>query len=61
MLSMIVLKLVICLNTKNINLNFFISNVVYNLTCSCDSVYIGQTHHNLCARLDDHIPAANSN
>ena len=31
------------------------------LTCSCDSVYIGQTGRNLHARLDDHNPAANSN
>ena len=37
------------------------SNVVYKLTCSCDSVYIGQTRRNLRARLDDHNPAANSN
>ena len=37
------------------------SNVVYKLTCSCDSVYIGQTCRNLGARLDDHNPAANSN
>ena len=39
----------------------FRSNVVYKLTCSCDSVYIGQTRRNLRARLDDHNPAANSN
>ena len=37
------------------------SNVVYKLTCSCDSVYIGQTRRSLRARLDDHNPAANSN
>ena len=37
------------------------SNVVYKLTCSCDSVYIGQTRRNLRARLNDHNPAANSN
>ena len=37
------------------------SNVVYKLTCSCDSVYIGQTRRNLRARLDNHNPAANSN
>ena len=37
------------------------SNVVYELTCSCDSVYIGQTCRNLGARLDDHNTAANSN
>ena len=37
------------------------SNVVYKLTCSCDSVYIGQTRRNLCACLDDHNPTANSN
>ena len=37
------------------------SNVVYKLTCSCDSNYIGQTRRNLRARLDDHNPAANSN
>ena len=37
------------------------SNVVYQLTCSCDSVYIEQTLSNLRARLDDHNPAANSN
>ena len=34
---------------------------MYKLTCSCDSVYIGQTRRNLRARLDDHNPAANSN
>ena len=37
------------------------SNVVYKLTCSCNSVYIGQTRRNLRARLYDHNPAANSN
>ena len=37
------------------------SNVVYKLTCSCDSVYIGQIRRNLRARLDGHSPAANSN
>ena len=37
------------------------SNVVYKLTCSCDSVYIGQTRRNLRARLDDDNPAATSN
>ena len=37
------------------------SNVVYKLTCSCDSVCIGQTCRNLRARLDDHNTAANSN
>ena len=37
------------------------SNVVYKLTCSCDSVYIGQTRRNLRPRLDDYNPAANSN
>ena len=34
-------------------------NVVNKLTCLCDSVYIGQTCRNLCARLDDHNLAAN--
>ena len=37
------------------------SIVVYKLTCSGDSVYIGQTRRNLRARSDDHNPAANSN
>ena len=37
------------------------SNVVYKLTCSSVSVYIGQTCRNLRARLDDHNPTANSN
>ena len=37
------------------------SNVVYKLTYSRDSVYIGQTRRNLRARLDDHNTAANSN
>ena len=37
------------------------NNVVYKLTCSCDSVYIGQTRRILRARLDDDNPAANSN
>ena len=40
---------------------FLRSNVIYKLTCSCDSVYIKQTLRNLRARLDDHNPAANSN
>ena len=30
------------------------SNAVYKLTCSGDTVYIGQTRRNLRARLDDH-------
>ena len=37
------------------------NNVVCKLTCSCDSVYIGQTRRNLRAPLDDHNTAANSN
>ena len=37
------------------------SNAAFKLTCSCDSVYIGQTSRNLRAGLDDHNPAANSN
>jgi len=37
------------------------SNVVYKLTCSCNSVNVGQTQHNLQSRLDEHNPATNSN
>ena len=36
-------------------------NVVYKLTCSCGSVYIGQTRRNLQSRLHKHNPAASSN
>ena len=46
---------------KHHQLTLLRSNVVFKLTCSCDSAYSGQTHHNLCACLDDHNPAANSN
>ena len=40
---------------------FLRSNVVYRLTCSCDSVDIAQTRRNLRAHLNDHNPAAHSN
>ena len=46
---------------KEYQLTLLRSYVVYKLTCSCDSVYIGQTRRNLRALLDNHIPAANSN
>ena len=32
------------------------SNVVYKLSCSCGSSYIGQTRRNLIARLQEHNP-----
>jgi len=37
------------------------SNVVYKLTCSCNSVYVNQIRRNLQSRLDEHNPATNSN
>jgi len=30
------------------------SNVVYQLKCSCGSVYIGQTRRNLKSRMEEH-------
>jgi len=37
------------------------SNVMYKLTCSCNSVNVGQTRRTLQSRLDEHNPATNSN
>jgi len=34
------------------------SNVVYQLKCSCGSVYIGQTRRNLKSRMEEHNPNA---
>ena len=34
------------------------NNVVYKLSCSCGSVYIGQTRRNLQSRMDEHNPLA---
>ena len=36
------------------------SNVVYRLSCSCGSFYIGQTRRNLVKRLDEHQASLNS-
>ena len=34
------------------------NNVVYKLSCSCGSIYIGQTRRNLQSRMDEHNPMA---
>ena len=46
---------------KELQPKLYHHNVVYKLTCSCDSVYIGQTRRNLQSRLHEHTPATSSN
>ena len=31
------------------------SGIVYKLTCSCGSIYIGQTRRNLLSRIKEHV------
>ena len=46
---------------KELQPKLYRHNVVYKLTCSCGSVYIGQTRRNLQSRLHEHNPATSLN
>ena len=36
------------------------SGIVYKLTCSCGSIYIGQTRHNLLNRIKEYVTSEKS-
>ena len=46
---------------KELQSKLYRHNVVYKLTCSCGSVYIGQTRRNLQSQLHEHNPATSPN
>ena len=45
-------------NIKESQTKLHRSSVVYRITCSCKSTYIGQTSRNLITRLKNHDPTS---